>query len=497
MLILAVVVVATAGGVAYSLIKSPVYTAPASMSFTAPDDVLGRVGSLVSPSFTPDKVAASNIGVITSPKVLRLAIRTLAGEGINIGLRPLRERLTAHLDPENNLVEVNATAATGPAAIMIANAVADAAATVQNETVRAQFGEQASALEDQLASLQKGTKSTADKTLAAREVELQSQIARLRGASLIAEVAQVVERAGGEIQPESPRPLRDIPLAAFLGLLLGIGAALVRESLDRRLHSAADIQRELELPVVGMVRTSAMGKAAFSTDGTKQLEDRDIEAYRILRNNLEFLDVDTQPRSVLVTSGLPEEGKSTVAASLAQTCAAAGVRTLLLECDLRRPTLPGRLGLNPEPGLTDYLVRRYDVSDVLQQVTGAVDTETAPGIEMGGHAPLTCVTAGSMSPRPAEALGSERFKEFLAESVQTYEMVVIDTSPLLSVVDTRELVSLVDAVLLCVRVSRTTRDQMVAAKATLDLFPPRPTGVVITAVRGAEEPDYGYYSYSY
>lgn len=286
-------------------------------------------------------------------------------------------------------------------------------------------------------------------------------------------------------------------LAAFLGLLIGLVAALVRESLDRRLHSAAEIQAELELPVVGMVRTGAMGLAAFSTDGSKQLDDRDIEAYRILRNNLEFLDVDKQPRSVLVTSGLPEEGKSTVASSLAQTSAAAGTRTLLLECDLRRPTLPGRLGLNSEPGLTDYLVRRFDVSEVIQQVTGAVDAETAPGIDTDGHPPLACVTAGSMSPRPAEALGSERFKAFLAEAVETYELVVIDTSPLLSVVDTRELVALVDAVLLCVRVSRTTRDQMVAAKATLDLFPPRPTGVVITAVRGQEEPDYGYYAYNY
>lgn len=489
--------VAIAGGIAYSLLQTPIYEATASISFTGADQEFDRVGAIVTPEFNPDKVAAANVGDATSPAALRVASERLAEEyDIDIGLRPLRDRLTASVDPDSNLVLVNARAGTAAAATRISNTVAESVATVENELVREEFAQQAAALEDELALFQREEDRQNTQPLSPREIDIQASISRLRSLAEIAAPVTVVELAGGPIPPISPRPVRDTALAAFLGLLLGLGAAIARESLDRRLHSAAEIQSELDLPVVGLVRQSAMGRSAFLVDGSKPLDERDIEAYRILRNNLAFLDVDREPRSVIVTSGLPEEGKSTVAASLAQASAAAGSRTLLLECDLRRPTLPERLSLNREPGLTDYLARRCEVGDILQEVTGAIDPEAAPGVQ-NVHPPLTCVTAGSPSPRPAEALGSERFKEFLNQAMDTYELVVIDTSPLLSVVDTRELVPLVDAVLLCVRVSRTSRDQMVAAKVTLDLFPARPTGVVITAVRQREEPDYGYYSYAY
>jgi capsular exopolysaccharide synthesis family protein len=486
-LIIAVVLVATVAGLGYSLIKSPTYKATASIQFESPDDVLDRVGSIVSPSFTPDKVAAANIGTVTAPRTLRVAMKSLEAQGIQVGLRPLRDRIKAELNPDNNLIEVNAEAGTGPLAITLANTVADADAQVQNEIVKAQYAQQADSLEEELAVVQN---SWGGKSKTARELQLQGDIGRLRSAAKIASIARVVERAAGEMSPVSPVPIRDTALAAFLGLLLGIGAALVRESLDRRLHTTADIQEQLDLPVVGLVRDSAMGSTMFSPNGSKKLSEMDVDSYRILRNNLAFLDVDHPLRSILVTSALSEEGKSTVAASLAQASAAAGIRTLLIECDLRRPSLPKRLGIHPEPGLTDYLVRQYDLKEVLQEV--AADAEPFPGSE---ELPaLVCVTAGSPSPWPAETLGSDRFKSFLAAMTEQYDFVIVDTSPLLSVVDTRELVPLVDGVLLCVRASRTTADQMTAAKEALELFPPRPTGVVITGVRERDEPDYGYYS---
>jgi capsular exopolysaccharide synthesis family protein len=490
MLIGLCVLVATAVGLGYSLIRAPVYKATAAISFSSADEVLDRIGSIVSPSFTPDKVAAANIGVITSSRVMRLAAERLREQGVEVGLRPLRDRIDADLNPDNNLVEVKARAGTGPLAISMANTVATAAAEVQNETVRAQFGEQAAALEDQLRALKKSGQT--DKSIASRQLQLQGDIGRLRSASDIATPAQVIERAGGELSPDTPQPLRDTVLAAFLGLLIGLAAALVRESLDRRLHTSTEIQTELDLPVVGLVRDTAMGRAVFSPNGAPQLDEAEVDAYRILRNNLAFLDVDSPLKSIIVTSALPEEGKSTVAASLAQTSAAAGIRTHLLECDLRRPTLPARLGISAEPGLTDFLVRHFDVNEVLQEVTGAVDP--SPWSPEDTPPPLAFVAAGSPSPRPAETLGSDRFRSFFESMTDAFDLVIIDTSPLLSVVDTRELVPLVDGVLLCVRASRTTRDQMIAAKEALELFPDRPIGLVITAVRGRDEPDYGYYS---
>jgi len=301
--------------------------------------------------------------------------------------------------------------------------------------------------------------------------------------------------------PDSPKPARNTVLAALLGFVLGLFAAFVRDSLDRRLHSTAEITEHLRLPLLGYVRDGAMGHAGPLTNGRGRLEDADLEAFRILRTNLEFLDSERTLRSVIVTSALPEEGKSTVAASLAYASVAAGKSTLLVECDLRRPALAERLGVSGRPGLADYLLGAAEPQEVLQTVP-ILDNGRSPGNGSGaskerGVAKLACITAGGPAANPAELLGSERFSKFLSEVTSAYELVVLDTSPLLSVVDTLELVPVVDGVLICVRVSRTTRDQVIAAKTALNRFPPHPAGLVVTGIKSGDEGDYGYYSYSY
>jgi capsular exopolysaccharide synthesis family protein len=205
-----------------------------------------------------------------------------------------------------------------------------------------------------------------------------------------------------------------------------------------------------------------------------------------MRTNVDFLDVDSRLTTLAVTSALPEEGKSTVACSLACAYALAGKRTLIVECDLRRPTLAHKLGLGNGPGLSDYLAGEAEPQAVVQPVA-------LPGAQ----APLVAIVAGTPSPRPAELLGSQRFGAFLDEVARAYDVVLLDTSPLLSVVDTLELVPRVDGVVVCVRAQQTTRDQAQAAKAALEHFPARPTGVVVTGVRAGDELDYGYYSYAY
>jgi capsular exopolysaccharide synthesis family protein len=229
------------------------------------------------------------------------------------------------------------------------------------------------------------------------------------------------------------------------------------------------------------------------------LSEDDLEGFRVLRTNIEFLDVDNPPKVLLVTSALPQEGKSTVATGLAAAYAVAGKRTLVVECDLRRPTLATRTGISATPGLSDYLVGRAEPQQVLQSI--APPSGPANGNEastMTAAVPFVAITAGSPSPQPAELLRSKRCSEFLAQVRDAYDVVLLDTCPLLSVADTLELLPAADAVIICVRASKTTRDQAKAAKAALAHFPTRPSGVVLTGARSHDAGAYpGYYSYGY
>jgi Mrp family chromosome partitioning ATPase len=204
--------------------------------------------------------------------------------------------------------------------------------------------------------------------------------------------------------------------------------------------------------------------------------------------------------------------------------AAAGKQTLLVDCDLRRPDLAGRVGIAQAPGISEYLAGAVAPQAILRTVTFAEPLGAAAASRSGAGAPaapsgdnpgttasavptatqrtpglvhnVVCIPAGSFTTRGAELLGSGRFKEFIGQVTTRYDIVVLDSSPLLPVADTLEMLPHVDAVVICARDSQTTRDQALAVRATLDRFPPHPTGLVITGIkpRGAA---YEAYAYSY
>jgi capsular exopolysaccharide synthesis family protein len=240
----------------------------------------------------------------------------------------------------------------------------------------------------------------------------------------------------------------------------------------------------------------------LSQNGAGRQSEASIEAFRILRSNVEFLSPDRPLRTIAITSPVAEEGKSTVAAGLATASALAGKRVLLLECDLRRPVLAERFRLGAQPGLTDWLSGGAQPAEVVQVARAKRDPiqrqkGTIRSNGTSANLGLATIVAGSWSPRPTELLGSDRFRELLEDVGQVYDLVVLDCAPLLPVGDSLEILPLVDALLVCIRLDQTTREQAVAAKGVIDHLPPRPTGIVITGVRpGREGYYYGYYSSS-
>jgi Mrp family chromosome partitioning ATPase len=207
-------------------------------------------------------------------------------------------------------------------------------------------------------------------------------------------------------------------------------------------------------------------------------------------------------RTVAVTSAGPEEGKTTVAASLAYAASLSGSRTLLIECDLRRPVLAKRLGLADRPGVGDAVLGNVSVREVIQEVpipdaAGSSNGHGAALSSTGTGGSFHCIVAGTPTPQPAELLESQRFTEFFKEVCGLYDLVVVDTAPLLAVVDTLQIVPHVERLVLCVRRGKTTREQASAARATLERLPDRPAGLVVTGIRERDEAYYGGYAYGY
>jgi capsular exopolysaccharide synthesis family protein len=481
--IIGTMLLAVAAAVAYSLLKTKEYEARAQIQFVGQTEYLSTIGS-ASPfsGQTPAQTAAQGAERVLSAEVVSAVAQDLDSD---LSGSELTDVETA-VNPDSSLVSLTATAKSPQLAADLANAYANETKNVLTERQRSQLLSQAKSLTQSVEGL--------DDSSIEKQISLQNA-AQLRSVAKVATPVEVASRASAPTSPSSPRPVRDGVLALALGLIFGIVLAFLRDSLDRRLTDPHDVQHTLQMPILGYVNAESLGGAGLTGNGRSP--DRDLEPFRILRANLEFLAGDQPLRTIAVTSPLAEEGKSTVAAGLATAAALRGRRVLLAECDLRRPVFADRLEVPSSPGITDWATGKAQPADVIRSVPIATRNslgsegkeETAPE-----HS-LTVISAGSFTPEPAELLASRRFRDFMGEVREAYDLIVLDCAPLLSVGDALEVLPLVDAALLCVRLDRTTRDQALAAKAAIGHMPERPIGLVVTGVRsGREGYYYGYYS---
>jgi succinoglycan biosynthesis transport protein ExoP len=301
------------------------------------------------------------------------------------------------------------------------------------------------------------------------------------GANVSPVKVTVVKRAGLPKTPVSPRKKLNLALGLIIGLAVGIGSAVLRETLDTTIKDPDQLQRDLELP--------ALGAIAFDPEAKKRPlivhmdpHSSRSEAFRQLRTNLQFIDVDRPARSMVITSSIPEEGKTTTAANLAIALAQGGIRVLLIESDLRRPRLADYLGIEGAVGLTSVLIGAADVEDAVQH--------------WGEDGFLDVLPSGPIPPNPSELLGSRGMAALIRDLERGYDLVLIDAPPLLPVTDAAVLANVVSGALVVVRHGHTKREQLTRAIQSLRAVDAHIFGLVLT-MTPTKGPDAYYYGYGY
>ncbi|MFF1382192.1 polysaccharide biosynthesis tyrosine autokinase [Arthrobacter sp. NPDC058288] len=284
--------------------------------------------------------------------------------------------------------------------------------------------------------------------------------------------------------PVSPNVKLTLALGALIGLALGVAYALVRRHLDRRIRNASEIERLFDVPVIGTLPVDHRldeKSTILDAGAAAQLHDAGgamAEALRELRTNLSFLDVDQPPRIIVVTSSMQAEGKSTVTANLAVTMAAAGENVVVVDGDLRRPTLVDVFNLVPGVGVTDVLTGTAELEDVLQP--------------WGALPNLSVLGSGRVPPNPSELLGSKAMKNML-NALAENAIVLIDAPPLLPVTDAAVLSRVADGAIVVIRTGRTTQEQLGQSLGNLEKVKGRILGAVLNYVPTKGTDAYSYY----
>ncbi len=280
-------------------------------------------------------------------------------------------------------------------------------------------------------------------------------------------------------EPVSPVEQLAIGLGVVLGIILGVAFALVRALLDRTIREPETLRETAGVPVLGRIPQVASSKRTqLLRDGGKSWSR--AEAFRQLRTNLQFVDIERPVAVLVVTSSVAAEGKSTTAADLAMSFAQAGRRVLLVDADLRRPTLAGLLGLERSVGLTNVLAGQVGLHEVVQP--------------WGEHG-MRFLASGPIPPNPSELLGSEHMVDVIDQARQAYDLIIIDTAPLLPVTDGAIAAARADGAVVVVRYGRTRRGEVERAVDSLRAVDARVVGAVLNGVPVKETAGYTYEGY--
>lgn len=296
---------------------------------------------------------------------------------------------------------------------------------------------------------------------------------------VVANNISVVDSARPPASPSKPNLLINLALAALFGLGLGVVAALVLEALDETVATPDDVEKKLGVPVLGVV--PLLDKGQTTAAALADIRSGFSEAYYSLRTALQFSTPDGAPSSMLVSSARPAEGKSTTAYAVALNLARVGKRVLLIDGDLRNPSMHRVVGVDNERGMSNLLSGSSDLQSVVQRTR---------------QDNLFFIPCGPLPPNPAELWGSDRLRQFLAEARTSFDHVVVDGPPVLGFADAPLLAASVGGVLFVLESRGTRRGQARGALRRLKVGRAHLLGAVLTKFN-AKTTSYGGYDYAY
>jgi len=307
---------------------------------------------------------------------------------------------------------------------------------------------------------------------------------------------RIIDKAIKPLKPVKPNKKMNIMLGILLGLGLGIGITFMLEYLDRSVRKPEDVERIglNVLATIPKIEIEKLAKAKQKLNNGHRVEARLIthidpkspvsEAYRTLRTNLQFSKVEKDLRTILVTSAGPKEGKSTTAANLAIAMAQAGNSVVLIDADLRRPLIHSVFGMDKDQGLTNYLAGSLEFDDLAQDTF--IDN-------------LKVITSGVLPPNPSELLATQKMKDLLKKLEEKFDIVIIDSPPVIAVTDATILSTIVDGTLLVVYAGQTEREAIKRATMMLSSVAARLLGTVLNGfdIQGIYGSYYYYYYHHY
>lgn len=416
-----------------SILTKPTYTAKTQLFVAIQNS--GSVQELQQGNTFGQARVQSYVKTVESPKVLQPAIDAL---GLDMTAAEFAGRVTASTDLNTVLINISVSDTSAVQAAAMAQAVGDSLIAAVDSLERPKAG----------------------------------------GESPVS--LSVITPPVAPTTPAAPNTKLNLALGLVIGLSCGVGTSMARSALDNRVRGEADLRRVTDAPILGAI--------SFDQDAAKKplltqtaSQSPRAESFRQLRTNLQFTNVSGTAKSVLVTSSLPGEGKSTTATNLAIALAEAGQSVCLIDADLRRPMIGEYLGLDKAAGLTTALVGLAAVDDLLQP---------------WGSGHLFILTSGQIPPNPSELLGSDNMRELLLELEGVFDTVVIDAPPLLPVTDAAVLSQHVGGVVLVVGAQKLRRQDLEKSLSSLELVNSNLLGVVMNRLpsKGPDAYGYGYYS---
>ena len=414
------IIVGAAAGFGYASLQPKVYAASSSGYVT-----VGESGTVdVLSGSTAAKERARSYAAIVSSEAVAQKIKQNTPE-LSLTTGQIRSSLTATAGDNAALITVSAQASSPKNAQLLANSALQATADYIKEIEQNPGNAQALVNGDSNAAATPPANSN---------------------------TVRVIPLNNASVNPPlvSPNYQQNTLIGAVIGLVVVYAAIFLRRALDQRIRTRDDATKATGASILGVLPVSEDLNEENIVNGDTD-DHIAQESIRQLRTNLRFVNVDTPPRSFIVTSAVPGEGKSTVSLSLARSLADAGSPVILIDADLRRPTVAKKLKLDAKVGLTQVLAGQVEIANAVHQL---------------GDSNLFVLPAGRIPPNPSELLGSDKMRQLIKELSEEF-IVVVDVPPLLPVTDASLLSHSVDGVILVGSIGRSHREQMAEASSIL------------------------------